>query len=88
MKTILNADSGGSTWTVAVSTDPTCLQWARADKATALYDKTKHVLVFTSDDMAEALRKGIPVPPSKPASASAAAPAQVPAPAPAPDPAH
>jgi hypothetical protein len=65
MQTILNADLGGSQWTPAPSDDPTCLRWARGDKATALYDKTKHVLIFTSPEMAKAVQPA----PAKPATA-------------------
>lgn len=56
MQNIMGADSNGSPWTSAPSTDPTCLEWTRADKATVLYDKVKHMLIFTSVDMANALR--------------------------------
>lgn len=52
---IMGADSAGSPWISTPSDDPTCLKWARADKATALYDKEKHILIFTSDEMANAL---------------------------------
>jgi hypothetical protein len=55
MKTIMDADSTGSPWTPAPGADPTCLQWTRADKATVLYDKQKHMLIFTSQEMADAL---------------------------------
>ena len=55
MQNIMTADSASDAWTSTVSSDPTCLQWSRGDKATVLYDKTKHVLIFTSDDMAKAL---------------------------------
>jgi hypothetical protein len=88
LQTILNADSaaGSLPWSVAVSTDPTCLQWSRSDKATALYDKAKHIIVFTAQEMADALRRGIPVP--RPSSASTPVTAPAPAPAPPPAPAH
>jgi hypothetical protein len=55
MKTIMDADLGGDKWTSTASSDPTCLRWSRGDKATVLYDKDKHVLIFTSDAMAQAL---------------------------------
>jgi hypothetical protein len=55
MKTIMGADLAGSEWTSAPSDDPTCLQWTRGDKATVLYDKEKHMLIFTSEEMANAL---------------------------------
>src|SRR5580658_5343156 len=47
MKTIMDADSAGSPWVPTSSDDPTCLRWSRADKATVLYDKVKHMLIFT-----------------------------------------
>jgi hypothetical protein len=65
MQLIMGADLGGSQWISTPSTDPTCLQWARADKATALYDKAKHILIFTAPEMAAALQ----TPPAKPAAA-------------------
>jgi hypothetical protein len=54
MKNIMGADLAGSSWTPTASDDPTCLQWSRGDKATVLYDKAKHVLIFTSKEMAKA----------------------------------
>jgi len=62
MKNIMDADSNGSAWTSTPSTDPTCLQWTRDDKATVLYDKEKHMLIFTSEVMANALHSPIPTP--------------------------
>jgi hypothetical protein len=56
MKTIMDADSEGAPWTSTASDDPTCLRWIRADKATLLYDKEKHMLIFTSTDMVNATR--------------------------------
>jgi hypothetical protein len=56
MQTIMNADSMGSGWTRAASDDPTCLQWKREDKATVLYDKQKRMMIFTSQQMADALK--------------------------------
>ena len=55
MKTIMGADLAGSEWTPAPSDDPTCLQWIRGDKTTVLYDKEKHMLIFTSEEMAQAI---------------------------------
>jgi hypothetical protein len=55
MKDIMGADSGGGAWAPATSIDPTCLEWTRTDKATVLYDKDRHMLIFTSDEMAQAL---------------------------------
>jgi hypothetical protein len=62
MKTIMNADLAGSEWTPAPSTDPTCLQWVRGDKATVLYDKEKHMIIFTSEQMANAIHAPAPKP--------------------------
>jgi hypothetical protein len=62
MATIMNADAGATAWTLTPSTDPTCLQWARADHATVLYDKDKHVLIFTSAEMLAALHLATPKP--------------------------
>jgi hypothetical protein len=42
-------------WTPTPSDDPTCLRWIRGDKATVLYDKEKHMLIFTSEEMANAI---------------------------------
>jgi hypothetical protein len=67
IQTIMNADSNGSPWTSAPSDDPNNLRWTRSDMANALYDKEKHVLIFTSDKMAAALH---PPPPPKPAAAA------------------
>ncbi len=58
MTNIMGADGGGSAWTSSTSPDATTLTWTRADKATALYDKDKHVLIFTSPEMAAALHSG------------------------------
>jgi hypothetical protein len=55
MKTIMDADTAGTPWTSTPSDDPTCLRWIRGDKATVLYDKVKHMLIFTSEEMANAL---------------------------------
>jgi hypothetical protein len=66
MKTIMDADSAGSPWTSAPSDDPTCLRWTRDDKATVLYDKVKRMLIFTSDEMANALH-ALPAKPAGPA---------------------
>ncbi len=53
-QTIMAADSG-SGWVSVRSSDPTCLEWARSDQATALYDQTKNMLMITSPEMAAAL---------------------------------
>lgn len=55
MQNIMGADLAGSTWTPASSDDPACSRWIRGDKATVLYDKDKHVLIFTSPEMANAV---------------------------------
>jgi hypothetical protein len=62
IKTIMDAETGAP-WTTKESPDPTCLTWTRTDKSTALYDKAKHVLIFTSPAMAEAIR-AVPAKPS------------------------
>ena len=62
LQTILAADSGGSQWTPKPSDDPSCLEWSRSDKATALYDKAKHMIIFTSEEMLRAM----PAPTEKP----------------------
>jgi len=65
-QTIMGADLAGSVWTSTSSDDPTCLRWTRSDKATVLYDKEKHILIFTSEEMADALHRAAaqPVPPA------------------------
>ena len=68
MKMIMTADTSATDpWTPTTSDDPTCLKWSRNDKATILYDKDKHILIFTADDMAKALNS--PPPPAAPAPA-------------------
>jgi len=57
MQNIMTADSAVSPWTPVASDDPTCLQWSRSDMATVLYDKDKHLLIFTSPEMAQAVGK-------------------------------
>lgn len=72
LKTIMDADAS-SAWKTEPSSDPASLTWSRSDKATALYDKEKHMLIFTSSSMAEALRRqeAKPPPPAGPAPAAA-----------------
>jgi hypothetical protein len=55
MQNIMDADTAGTPWTPTTSDDPTCLRWTRADKATVLYDKVKHALLFSSEEMADAI---------------------------------
>ena len=77
MRTIMAADSDGSPWTSETSEDPTCLQWGRADKASVLYDKDKHVLIFTSQEMSNAVHISPPAttkPSTPPAPAATNAP--------------
>jgi hypothetical protein len=62
MKTIMDADSANTSWIPISSNDPTCLQWSRADKTTVLYDKEKRLLIFTSEEMANALHAAAPTP--------------------------
>ena len=76
LKTIMDADSSKA-WKTTASSDPTCLSWVRDDKATVLYDKDKHILIFTSPAMADALHKlSIKPPPPAAAPAPAVTPAQ------------
>jgi hypothetical protein len=56
MQTIMANDSDGSKWTPMPSDDPACIEWSRNDKATVLYDKEKHMLIFTSVEMAKAVQ--------------------------------
>jgi hypothetical protein len=73
MKTIMNADSDPALpWTSGPSPYPSCLAWTRGDKATVLYDKDKHMLIFTSVAMKNAIDA------FKPAAAPAPSPAPVP----------
>jgi hypothetical protein len=67
IKTILNADAT-TPWTSAPSDDPASPQWTRVDKATASYDATKKMLLFTTPAMKEDLNAGPPVPAAAPAS--------------------
>ncbi len=76
MKTIMDADAS-TPWIPAASTDPTCLQWTRADQATVLYDKDKKILIFTSPQMADAMKSR---PPPAPAAATPPAPPRPPVP--------
>lgn len=64
-QTILTADETQTKWTPTKSDDPTCLAWSRSDNATALYDQTKHMIIFTSPEMARALSSA-PAPPPPP----------------------
>ena len=69
MKTIMDADADAqSPWTSTPSTDPGCIEWTRGDKATVLYDKDKHMLIFTTGAMVDAA-KGL-----KPAASAGSAP--------------
>jgi hypothetical protein len=79
LKNIMAADSIGAGWTAAASSDPTCLRWTRVDKATALYDKQKRVLIFTSDEMTQSVHMA-PAPAAGPSPSSSPAPTS-PAPA-------
>jgi hypothetical protein len=68
MKNIMDADSTGSPWTPTSSGDPTCIQWTRGDKATAIYDKANHMLIFTSEEMSSTVHLPVakPTPTSSP----------------------
>jgi len=83
MKTIMNADAN-TPWVPVVSRDPTCLQWARSDQASAIYDQDRKILMFTSPQMAQAFRTGpaAPTPPPAPAPPKPAIPIAPPAPTP------
>jgi hypothetical protein len=71
LKNIMFAEADPqSPWTPKTSDDPTCLEWARGDKAKVLYDKTRHILILTSPSMTEAVKK---MPPSPATNAPAAA---------------
>jgi len=62
MKTIMDADADPqSPWTSTSSPDPACLRWTRGDKATVLYDKDKHMLIFTSVAMLNVTEHRTPV---------------------------
>jgi hypothetical protein len=56
----------GSTWNSAPSSDPSCQQWNRSDKATFIYDKDKHMIVITSPAMADAAHMPILPPTATP----------------------
>ena len=62
LQTLMAADSGSSPWKPTPSDDPTCLQWSRDDHATVLYDKAKHMVIFTSVEMVQALHFPAPKP--------------------------
>ena len=55
MQLIMNADTNGTQWTPSKGPDPTTQQWTRPDQSTVFYDTPKHVLIFTSPQMAAAL---------------------------------
>jgi hypothetical protein len=55
MQNIMANDLDGSKWSPVASTDPSCLQWTRNDKATVLYDKDNHTLMFTSQAMTDVI---------------------------------
>ena len=71
IQTIMENDAGDTKWAETTSTDPTCREWSRTDKATVMYDKEKHMLILTSDAMAQALHapaaKPAPLPVANPA---------------------
>jgi hypothetical protein len=78
IKTIMDADAGGSAWTPTVSDVEGCSKWLRNDKATVFYDHEKHILIFTADEMAKALHPAAARPPPT----GTPGPSSVPAPAP------
>ena len=60
LKTIMDADLGSTPWTSTKSEDPGTQRWTRADQATILYDKEKHVLIFTAKAMYDAVHQPAP----------------------------
>jgi hypothetical protein len=50
LKTIMNADAT-TPWVPAHSTDSGTRQWVRGDKATAVYDQDKKLVIFTLPEM-------------------------------------
>ena len=56
MQTIIDAETGVGPWVLTPSSDSTEIHWTRGDHATFIYDKQKHMLLLTSDAMAQALR--------------------------------
>jgi hypothetical protein len=66
IKTIMDADAA-SPWISTASDDPASQQWTRADKATATYDTSKQMLIFTTPEMVRELHAPPPlVAPAKP----------------------
>jgi hypothetical protein len=74
MKNIMSADSAGMPWIPVPSDDPTCLKWIRGDKATVLYDKEKRMLLFSSQEMVNAIHALTAKPATPPASATPSTP--------------
>jgi len=64
LQSIMGADAGDSKWSSTASDDPTCLAWTRGDQAKVLYDKEKHMVIFTSLEMAQALQAAPAKPPT------------------------
>lgn len=56
MQTIIDAETGASPWGSTPSSDPTEIHWSRGDHATFIYDKQKHMLLLSSDAMAQAVK--------------------------------
>jgi len=63
IKDILNADAA-SPWHPTASDDPASQEWTRADKATATYDTSKQMLLFTTPEMAKELHAPPPIVPA------------------------
>jgi hypothetical protein len=59
LKTIMDADAVPP-WVPVASGDPSCDEWTRSDLATIIYDKDKHIVIFTSTEMAEAIKNPPP----------------------------
>ena len=56
IQAIMAAETSSAKWVPTPSTDPSMIQWSRSDHATASYDKDKHMLLFTSDTMAQVIQ--------------------------------
>jgi len=56
IQTIMAAETSDTKWVSAPNSDPSMVEWSRHDQATCLYDKDKHLLLLTSDAMAQAVR--------------------------------
>jgi len=55
LKNIMSADAN-SAWEISTTNVPNCTQWIRSDKATALYDRDNHVLMFMTLTMQQTFK--------------------------------